>query len=193
MTYIPFTPTDDAKVDIEFPNRNYGVSDPSLEGERDVNFHKYFNIKSNSTKTTGRVGFYKFNIDELGEELEKATFQLTGRLGSNTTSVELAVFGILENNWSEETITWNTAPNLLSDRVEVTGENESAFFLGTFTVNQSVVTEHSVDVSEFVKNAAGNEVSFLVIDLLGQGGNVNLYSKEEANSSYRPVLSIGVK
>ncbi|WP_052144561.1 CBM96 family carbohydrate-binding protein [Halalkalibacter okhensis] len=193
LNYDTLHPTDDALVDIQMPDRNYGIYDSSIVGESDQNFYRYFNIKSNAAKTTGRVAYYQFDPSET-TEIQGATFQLTGKTGSNTTSVELSVFGILDHSWSEETITWNNAPNLMNDKVEVTSIGESAFLLGTITVDQAENSVYSLDVSEFVKNnTGGNPISFLVADLEGQSGNVNLYSKEEANSDRWPVLSIGAK
>ncbi|MCT8140274.1 right-handed parallel beta-helix repeat-containing protein [Anaerobacillus sp. CMMVII] len=153
---VALNPTDDAKVDIQSPDSNYGVYNQDLLSN--VNFYKYFNIKSNSSKTTGRVAYFKYDLSDINE-ISSAAFQLTGKTGSNTTSVELAVFAILENNWDEETITWNNAPNLADNVVEVTGVDETAFYIGSFTVDQADNAEYSVDVTEFVKMRTMKSVS----------------------------------
>ncbi len=188
------TPSHDALIDIEKPDANYGIIDQELIDTEapDRNFYKYFNIKQNPDKSKGRMALYRFDLDDL-EEMESAEFQLTGKTGSNTTSVTLSIYGILNNDWQEDSVTWSNAPNVAEDRVEVTGIGDSAFFLGTITVDQAETTLHEIDVTEFVEEYGSEAISFLVADTQGQNGNVNIYSKEETNAARRPALTITTK
>jgi parallel beta-helix repeat protein len=189
------SPSDDALVDIERPESNYGILHQELidNDEADKNYFRYFNIKRNSDGSKGRVGFYKFNFEER-QSTERATFSLTGKTGSNTESVKLEVYGILNNDWNERALVWNNAPNLNQNKVEVTGVAETAFHLGTFIIDSPTEKRFTLNVSDFVKQHAGQgEVSFLVVDVEGQNGNVNIYSKEEANSNRWPQLFIETK
>jgi hypothetical protein len=193
FTVTSLHPSEDALVDIERPDSNYGnLNQDLLDGSTpDKNYFKYFNIKRNTDGTKGRVGYYKFDLQN-NDAIEKATLSLTGKTGSNTEAVNLAVYGIVENDWSEDTLVWNNAPNLCQDKVELTGLNETAFHLGDILVNNASETVFKLDVSDFVKDLTG-AVSFVVIDVLGQNGNVNIYSKEEANTTRWPTLIIETK
>ncbi|SDM26745.1 DUF7594 domain-containing protein [Sediminibacillus halophilus] len=187
-------PSDDALIDFEKPDVNYGVMDQDLidTGDPDRNFYKYFNIKQNSAGSKGRMALYQFDLHDL-EEIESAELQLTGKTGSNTSSVTLAVYGILNNEWQEDTITWRSAPNVGSEKVEITGIGDSAFYLGAITVDQSEPTLHELDVTAFVEEYGTEAISFLVADIQGQNGNVNIYSKEETNETRSPALYITTK
>lgn len=188
-------PSDDALVDIERPESNYGILHQDLidNNEADKNYYRYFNIKRNGEGSKGRVGFYKFDFG-VNQSIERATFSLTGKTGSNTESVNLAVYGILNNGWDEETLVWNNAPNLSASEVKVTDVGGTAIHLGTITIDTPVETSFSLNVGDFLKQYAGQgEVSFIVVDVEGQNGNVNIYSKEEANSTRWPQLFIETK
>ncbi|WP_453991244.1 CBM96 family carbohydrate-binding protein [Bacillus nitroreducens] len=185
-------PIDDALVDIEKPDSNYGLESPDLTeaGASDRNYFKYFNIKSNSDYSKGRVGFYKFDISK-NVDIEKALFEITGKVGSNTTRVELDVYGLKNDNWDEETINWGNSPNLESNSVSIKGVGDSAFYLGSITVESVDESKLYLNVTDFVKEQTDGIVTFLIIDTLGQSGNVNIYSKEEGNATRWPSLKIG--
>jgi parallel beta-helix repeat protein len=192
-TIYSLNPTDDALIDIERPDSNYGVINQELidAGTADRNYYKYFNIKSNADKSKGRIAYYQFDIADY-EDIGQATFQLTGKTGSNTTSVSLAVYGLTNNDWNEETLTWRNAPNVALDTIEVTGLNETAFYLGTITVDQAENSIYSIDVSSFIEDGSNENVSLMVVDIEGQNDNVNLYSRDEPNTTSWPELVIGV-
>jgi parallel beta-helix repeat protein len=186
------TPTDDALVDIEKPTTNYGLENPELTeaGTSDKNYFKYFNIKNNSDFSKGRVAFFQFDVAN-STDVRNAIFELTGKIGSNTTSVELDVYGLTNDDWSEKTITWENAPNLSSDTVAVTGIGESAILLGSITIDASEAEKLTLDVTDFVKAQSDGKITLMAVDTKGQSGNVNIYSKEESNDSRWPALIIG--
>ncbi|WP_246941784.1 DNRLRE domain-containing protein [Bacillus pinisoli] len=185
-------PSADAIVDIERPTSNYGLEDPNLTaaGSSDKNYYKYFNVKSNSDFSKGRVAFFKFEVNNLNE-IRNVLFELSGKIGSNTTSVELDVYGLTNDQWNEETITWENAPNLATDSVKVTGIGETATLLGHINVATSETEKINIDVTDFVKAQSDGKVTLMVVDTIGQNGNVNIYSKDESNESRWPALIIG--
>lgn len=184
-------PIEDAMIDINQPDENYGMEDPekTASGASDKNWYRLFNVKANSDFTFGRIAYMKFDISNIGN-IHDAVLELYGRTGSNTTEATLDVYGLVDDNWSEETLTWNESPNHAPDLVKVTGEGESAFHIGTFTINTSEKTKYTVDVSEFVKQQKDNDVTFMIVDTKGQNGNVNIMSKEDNDSNFWPLLRI---
>ena len=82
------------------------------------------------------------------------------------------------------------SPNHASDALEVTGIDETAFLLGSITVEGGTDAKYSVDVTEFVKQQTDGFVTFMLVDTLGQNGNVSILSKEDPNSAKWPVLKV---
>ncbi|MBS4208863.1 DNRLRE domain-containing protein [Bacillus sp. FJAT-50079] len=187
---VSLDPSKDALVDIERPDSNYGIADQALidAAAPDQNFHKYFNVKRNADGSKGRLAYMQFDLQDY-DHIKNAKLQLTAKTGSNTDVVTLAVFGIMDHQWDEETITWSNSPNHELDKVNVTGIGETAFLLGTIEINSSDPVTINLDVSEFVQQHNG-KVSFLIADQEGQNGNVTIYSKEDSSSGRWPLLVV---
>lgn len=186
-------PVDDAKIDIDRPDENYGLEDPEKteSGASDRNWYRLFNVKANDDFTFGRIAYMKFDLSAV-EDVENALLELHGRTGSNTTSVKLDVYGLTNDDWEEETLTWNNSFNHEPDLVKVTGEGTTAFYVGSITINSPDITKYTVDVSDFVKEHTDENVTFMIVDTIGQNGNVNIMSKEDSNPDNRPLLRIGL-
>lgn len=184
-------PSDDAIVDIERPDTNYGKEDPqkTAEGAPDRNWYRLFNVKSSADGSTGRMAYFKFMVDDA-EQVSEAILELFARTGSNTSEVTLDVFGITYDDWDESTLTWNNSPNHAADRVEVRGVGETAFWLGSFTINSGDNSKYSVDVTEFMKAQSDGVATLMVVDTLKQSGNVSILSKEDPNSAMHPALKV---
>jgi len=97
-TMPPIYPSDDAYVEKENPNTNYGTSPTSL--------------------TTLRVGY----DPNFGTDRSYLKFDLSSLNGKTITSAKLSIFSmpsngisklysVSNNNWNEESITWNNKPN----------------------------------------------------------------------------------
>ena len=100
------------------------------------------------------------------------------------------MFGLTNDNWSEETITWENSPNHTQESVLVTGVGESATYLGSITVDSAEVAKINLDVTEYVKSQSDGKITLMIVDTKGQNGNINIYSKEESNQNNRPSLHI---
>ncbi|WP_284645763.1 chondroitinase-B domain-containing protein [Paenibacillus silviterrae] len=183
--------THDAKIDIERPDTNYGVEDPdkTASNAADRNWFKFFNVKRSEDGTKGRIAYFKFPVTNA-HQAEQTSFEVHARTGSNTTAVTLHVFGITNDAWTESELTWNNAPNREEQLVNVAGVGETAFLLGSFTIDSADIKKYSVDVSDFIRAQRDGWATLMIADTIGQNGNVNIYSKEEANSGRHPVLQI---
>ncbi|MBO9599493.1 MAG: DNRLRE domain-containing protein, partial [Cohnella sp.] len=97
--------------------------------------------------------------------------------------VKLAVYGILNNSWTEETLTWNNAPNLGKDGsgyTTITGTGTTAFYLGSISMENRNNDWQEIDVSGFVRDygLANQKISFIVMPDKTYNDWINVSSKE---------------
>lgn len=149
-----------------FANTNFG-NDTSLL------------IKTASTTTIGinRNTYLRFPLQGV-TRVTSAKLRLYGRNTENANPVNLAVFGLQNDSWSETATTWNNAPSTPTDPLNrILGVNGTARY-------------YEVDVTEFVQEQFNNDkiVSFLINDNQRQGLTVTFNSKENAN--FKPQLVI---
>lgn len=88
-----FLPTDDAWVNSQAPNTNYG-NDTQLA------------MRSHDTGL-GRHAYFKFTVSGITRPVSQATLRLVPA-GSTMTTCQ--VYRLATTSWQEETITWNNAP-----------------------------------------------------------------------------------
>jgi hypothetical protein len=153
--------TDDASV---MPAANF-----------DVNFGASPDLFARNASTTAAAGnrsvaFMKFDLVGIATgSVEQAVLRVVGENDGTASEVITHVYGILADEWDEETITWRTAPNLLvsnggaSDISHnfIRGMGTSATILGHFTGTQTA-RELAIDVTEFVREHPDQKLSFLV-------------------------------
>jgi hypothetical protein len=153
--------TDDASV---MPAANF-----------DVNFGDSQDLFARNASTTAAAGnrsvaFMKFDLGDIAtSSVEQAVLRVVGENDGTFSDVITHVYGILADEWDEETITWRTAPNLLvsnggaSDISHnfIRGVGTSATILGHFTGTQTS-QELMIDVTDFVREHLDQKLSFLV-------------------------------
>ncbi len=157
--HLILSATDDAMVKAGGNSgANYGSSDNLV-------------VKNTVDTPGGRnVSFVKFDVSEVGDSLvERAVLQLQGEnLGSDAYATA-HVYAVANDNWSELQITWDSAPNLadaagvldsISDNF-IEGINDTAEFVGHLTADQNLQLL-SVDVTDFVRGHADDQVTFLI-------------------------------
>jgi hypothetical protein len=151
--------SDDAMVkDGSNRNVNYGAS-TSLW------------VKNNATNANARnVTFLKFQVPTLhAPDLQFAVLRLWAS-AINGGSVRAHVFGLTNSNWSQTTLKWANAPNLLQNIAPgsaytnnvVTGAGDSALLLGQLAARGGTASEKTLDVMDFVRANAGREITFLI-------------------------------
>ena len=117
------------------------------------------------------VGLVQFDATDIGDStVERAVLQLHGEVNEgNAQFVTTHVYGIVGDDWDEDTITWATTDNLLESTGTVTeiadnfltGVGETAEFLGHLTVSQTFESI-SLDVTDFLEDHSGEQVQFLI-------------------------------
>jgi hypothetical protein len=165
-------PTDDTMIDNGSPDRNFG----------DADLLKWKRYASGSIQ---RVVYYRYEIDDPAA-VDTASLELSAKLTASNpsgSSYTFEVHGLTDDGWTEDTLTWDNAPARTVD---------PDTWLGDFTMTGPLeeVGRFRVDVTDFVRQQTDGVATFVVIDTLGQGANVDSYSKERGTESLRPGLRI---
>jgi hypothetical protein len=90
------------------------------------------------------------NVSDVSRAILQATGQAARDGGGDPGNVMFHVYALASDNWNENTITWDNAPNLADLDAKLTGVGTDAFPVGHLTFD-SVVNEWGVDVTDFVK------------------------------------------
>jgi len=168
---VSLAATDDAMV-------KGGVnSDDNYGGSRNLR------AKSNPTNPNVRnASFIKFSLGGTdATAVSRAVLRVHGVNEGSDATVTAHVYGVSADDWSEESITWDTAPNLSACDGELTtiadnfveGAGDSALFVGHFTATHER-GDLMIDVTDFVREHRNTELSFLVVrELRAPGENVD--------------------
>ncbi|MCR8636641.1 fibronectin type III domain-containing protein [Paenibacillus radicis (ex Xue et al. 2023)] len=133
-----------------------------------------------------RNAYLKFIMPQYEGILDKVNLNLYFALDSNTASYVVELQGIEEDNWSEQTLTYNQQPGTLNG-VYANAPGEKGTVIGQYTIDQS--GSYSFDVTDFVKNQYDNLISFRIIGVTNNKGS-SVFSKEAADATKRPSLTI---
>lgn len=116
------------------------------------------------------VSFIKFDMGDVGAAaVEQAILRVHGENDGSDATVITHVYGLLGDDWDEETITWNNAPNLRDSLGVVNnishnfieGIGTSADIVGHFTGTQTA-RELMLDVTPFVQAHPDEQITFLI-------------------------------
>ncbi len=160
FSQMNYSPTDDTYVHSSNPDTNYGSNTTVVT-----------KISSDS-----RYAYFKFNVSHITGTVNSAILRLNVKSVSANTS--RTVFAINNDNWTEESITWNNKPLL-----------ESA--LQNASINTSDDENYiEWDITAYVSSQVSGDgyISIAVSDPNASATGVDFYTKE--NSNKRPVLSI---
>jgi hypothetical protein len=169
---VLLAPTDDSMIDNGSPDSTFGSA-------------TLLKWKRNASGDIQRVAYYRFEVDDPAG-VETATFELSAKLTASNpadASYHFQVRGVDDDGWSEADLTWNTAPARgAADAVDV----------GAFTMDGPLeqVERIRVDVTDYVRGQDDGVVTLIVLDTIGQNGNVDSYSKERATDQLRPGLRV---
>jgi hypothetical protein len=164
-------------------------------------------VVDNSTNTSDRsAAFLQFQVPAFNPaDLQLALLTLTANASASTNGSDTVlayVYGILSNNWSENSLTWANAPNLaqgipagtaFTDNF-VLGAGSTAFLQGQLVAGSSP-SQYTIDVTSFLKSSTSTNVSFLLergVRFAGDaqdGDGVSIVSRE-GSSSLGPRLQL---
>ena len=103
-------------------------------------------------------------------DIQLAVLSMQTRTASGNATVQSHVYGLNDDTWAGNSVTWSNAPNLtkgaaagnlIADRV-ITGQGDSAFIQGQLVASSSSRSEKQIDVTEFLRQQADGKASFLI-------------------------------
>jgi len=160
-------------------------------------------IENNSTNASYRsAAFLQFHTSAL-TNLQTAILTLTAANSPATIPTnECFLYGITSNNWSENTVTWSTAPNLaqgvspgtLFVNNFVLGAGTTAYMLGELAPGPTSA-QYTFDVTSFLKMSGTTNVSFMLareVRYLGDdqdGYGISVVSRE-GSATLGPQLQL---
>jgi hypothetical protein len=155
-------------------------------------------VADNSTNASYRsAAFLQFQVPAFNPtNLQLAVLTLSATAAAGPAPALAYVYGILSNNWSENSLTWANAPNLAQGVPPgtaftnnfVLGAGTSAFMLGQLVAGP-VPAQYTIDVTSFLQNYASSTVSFLLargVRFTGDaqdGDGVSIVSREGSPSA----------
>ena len=149
---VEVTPSDDTFVQKNHPDSNYGTDSTMT--------------LKNSESSFAREALLKFDLSDISN-INSATLELT----SKNFEGNITLFKIIDNDWDESTVTWDTMPSY-SDKI------------ATFNIEEGNST--TIDISSFITPNEANSL-LLITDSDDKG---SLYTKE---SDYTPKLILKVE
>ena len=113
----------------------------------------------------GVSGFNSF----YPSDIQMALLKVRASSINGAATVQAHVYGLTNSNWSQNSVTWSNAPNLAqgvpagSNYINnfVLGTGDSAQMVGE-PVAGSTAADYLIDVTQFLRNWSGQNVSFLI-------------------------------
>lgn len=165
-------PTDDSMIDNGAPDTTFG----------DATLLKW---KQNVSGSIQRIAYYRFEVDDP-ETVASAHLEVSAKLTASNpdgASYDYQVLAVADSDWSEADLTWHNAPARGAADGELAGE---------FTMDGPLdqVERIRVDVTGYVHDAPDGVITFIILDAIGQDGNLDSYSKERSAEDLRPGLRV---
>jgi hypothetical protein len=163
-------------------------------------------IANNSTNASYRsAAFLKFNISSINPtNAQLAILRLNASAANGSSLVQAYVYGITNNNWSQTNLTWASAPNLAQGIAAgtnipnnfVVGAGVSAQLLGQLVAG-ATPSEKTIDVTSFLQQAPGTNVSFMLVREVHFAGDVQdndgvSVTSTEAGTTNGPSLDLAM-
>jgi hypothetical protein len=137
-------------------------------------------IEDNSTNAAYRsAALLQFQVPALNAtNLGMALLTVSASTLSNSASGLAYAYGLTNTDWTEDDITWATAPNLAQNippgaqfaNEFVLGEGASAFMLGQLVAGPAPAT-YSIDLTAFLRGYLGTNISILLARQVRFGGD----------------------
>ncbi len=128
-------------------------------------------VRNNSTNASSRSAtFLKFHLPTFNlADLQFALLTIRASSINGSNLVQAHVYGITNNNWSQNSLTWSNAPNLKQNIPPGTNytnnfiseQGTGAQIVGQF-VADATSQDRMIDVTRFLREHPGSDVSFLL-------------------------------
>lgn len=103
-------------------------------------------------------------------DIQLAVLSMQARSSAGNATVQSHVYGLSDDAWAGDTVTWSNAPNLtkgaaagnlIADRV-ITGQSDTSFIQGQLVASSTSYSEKLIDVTEFLRQQADGKASFVI-------------------------------
>jgi N-acetylneuraminic acid mutarotase len=147
-----------------FATKNYG-SDTSLI------------VKGSIVSGYSRTSYLKFSLSSVSK-VSYAKLRIYGRNIDNTKSINLSIYGLTNDSWTESGITFNNAPVAATSALSSVSVNDQPKY-------------YELDVTNFVKSqfAGDKMVSLLIKDASNQNSRVRFNSKDNVKNKPQLIIS----
>jgi hypothetical protein len=175
---------DDGNIDDE-GGKLYAIEDSFTRGGSNANKNydgELLIVKESPTNADfSRRTWLKFDVSEY-VAIESATLHITGNQ-SNGSAFDITLLGVEDDSWSEESITWNNAPEV------------STVIAGVFSSNGDVDSRYDsyqIDITDYVKaEIAGNKiVSLNMVDAASTNEQFRIREKEDTANNTPAYITI---
>ncbi|MDO7174022.1 DNRLRE domain-containing protein [Mariniflexile sp. AS56] len=163
----------------------YAIEDSFTRGGSNANKNydgELLIVKESPTNADfSRRTWLKFDVSEY-VAIESATLHLTGNQSSGN-AFDMTLLGVEDDSWSEESITWNNAPEA------------STVIAGVFSSNGNVGSRYDsyqIDITDYVRaEIAGNKiVSLNLVDAASSNEQFRIREKEDAANNSPAYITI---
>ncbi|MCU6711329.1 DNRLRE domain-containing protein [Paenibacillus sp. J5C_2022] len=140
-----------------------------VEPDRVLGHYTTLGLRNSGTSSASMAAYLKFDLGTYtGNQVNEAKLRFYAYDNAAPYNpIELAVYGIADNGWSEESLTWNNAPLLGKDqsgKTVVTDMGVSSWYIDKVSLADGNYSWFEVDVSAFVQeHGGGGEISFIVL------------------------------
>jgi N-acetylneuraminic acid mutarotase len=136
---------------------------------------QFLEIKASGTSGFSRTAYLRFSLEGVGE-ISSAKLRLYGSNTENATGIDVSVYGVTNDSWTENGINWSNAPAGLSAALSTVSVSEEAYY--------------ELDVTDYVAQqwSGDKTVSLLLRNSGNQNVLVNFNSKENDENSPRLII-----
>jgi len=128
--------------------------------------------RNNPTNASARnAALIKFKVPLIyPPDIQLAVLAMQARTAGSAATVQAHVYGLEDDNWTQDSVNWSNAPNLrkdaaagnlIADRV-ITDQGESAFIQGQLVTSSATASEKLIDVTDFLHTQSDGHATFLI-------------------------------
>lgn len=141
-------------------------------------------VKNSASVGTSRIAYLRFSLAALNRSsVANAQLRLRARNDDNS-SATVKIYGLTDDSWSEDTMTWNTGSPNHAGKV-VSG---NPVLVATLAITSNVYSDYAVNVTPFLNQQMSDKVvSFLLIN--ETVGNTTIVIRSREDLPQTPTLT----
>lgn len=134
-------------------------------------------VKGSAVSNYTRISYLKFSLKDVST-IDSATLHIYVSNIDNTAAVSFSLYGIDNDTWTENGITYNNAPAASTSALRTVGVDSKGKY-------------YELDVTNYVKTQANTDkiVSLLIKDPANQNNNLVFTSRENARNSPQLIIA----